>query len=150
MENPLLKYDSDDYYSALTSKIENNHAIKIKELLKETIHKYGDLFTDEFFKSKLISKKKSVSSKFRVYEQNGTQINVGQREDEINIEDDLFSLILPFIRRAYSKFFINPPSIFDKTLVNLDQSGRLYPTWRGKIKTHMVNRKQSVKTQPIL
>ncbi len=81
--NSLLEYDNKGIHIAFLLNVPEEHHKKVRDLIHDTIHTHGHLFIDEFY---------SVL-----------------REDDENI----ISLIIPFVKRVYSNFFIKPPSIFD-------------------------------------
>ena len=87
----LKDLDNEVLYSTLCGGINNIEDVRhLKELFKDATTSHYDLFTDPIF-----FKKEDQDSSKRL--------------------NSIIEYILPTIRRAYSKFFINTPSIFSST-----------------------------------
>jgi hypothetical protein len=85
----LIELDNDALYNALCRGVRETQDIShLKDLYKDTTTIHYKLFDDPIF-----TKKKNIT-------------------EENPDGNNLLEYILPSVTRAYSKFFINPPSIF--------------------------------------
>lgn len=95
----LLEFDKDDYYEILSKSInKENDRNRFKSMCKEAI-KYHKLFNDEFFIKELPKNNPNDYG-----------------------PENILSFVLPFIRRIYSEFFINPPTLFKEDRLELFKS----------------------------
>jgi hypothetical protein len=91
----LKEFDNDSLYDALCKGInDQNHINHLKDLYKDTTTLYYHLFDHSVF----------------------TEMN--NKTDENPDGNNLLEYILPTVKRAYSKFFINTPSIFNNINAN--------------------------------
>jgi len=91
----LKEFDDDNLYDVLCKGIHHPDDVShLKDLFKDTTCLHYHLFDDSIF----------------IEKRNKTEENPDG--------DNLLEYILPTIRRAYSKFFINPPAIFTASKEN--------------------------------
>lgn len=91
----LKEFDNDMLYDILCKGISHPDDIShLKELFKDTTTLHYHLFDNPFFTEK----------------KNKTEENPDG--------DNLLEYVLPTVRRAYSKFFINPPGILTSSIEN--------------------------------
>lgn len=84
----LVELDNEILYSALCGGISNPEDVKhLKDLFKDATTLHYDLFTDPIF-----------------FEKKDTDSNI------------VIEYVLPTLKRAYSKFFINTPGIFSTSI----------------------------------
>lgn len=90
LQNSLLEYQEGVFIDGMLKGAGPEHHKKISDLIKETIHVHGVLFEDDLFTHGLFT------------------------NSETGVKENILYFVIPFVRRVYGEFFINPPTLFSK------------------------------------
>ena len=94
LKESLKDFGNSGYISLMVSSMDEENSGKFTLIIKDVIDNYHDNFQDDIYTKKLPAD--------RLYE---------------DYHDNIISFLIPFLRRVYSKFFIDPPSLIkDKRL----------------------------------
>jgi hypothetical protein len=119
LRNSLKEFDTEEYILLITKSMDEDNSNKFKLVIKDLIDNYHQYFNDEFF-----TKEVTYGSKNVFY-----------------IKDNILSLVIPFIRKVYSKFFINIPSLFSDGRLKIFQYkfnlNEIVPFFKDKISKNL-------------